>query len=128
MSKVSDLFTKLMAKYDDFQIEQIGKCWFLASKKDRKHRLKSVMLLSVELEAIKKISTFSTAFGEQLIEAIIQGDWKEAEQVLAFLSFKEDGPEIEKKYVPLWEGFKAVALFAIEENKRLENSTGENTY
>jgi hypothetical protein len=116
---MNKLIHKLMATYSEWQLKQIGRAWCMVDRPERKHRLRTIIQLSVELEAIKSVSIFSTAFGEQLIEAIIQGDWREAELVLSFLSFQEDGPEVAEKYIPLWEKFNAVALSAINENKNM---------
>jgi urease accessory protein UreF len=84
--------------------------------------------LSVELEEIKKVNKFSTAFGEQAIEAVIQGDWRELEEVANFLTFSTENPEIRDQFSPLWDKFRTLALTACAEEKRRVPGQGSEAH
>jgi hypothetical protein len=109
---------KLARIYEEHLLQMFQAAWCLQDKPTRKHRLTTVMALSVELDAIKKVDIFSTAFGEQVIEAVIQGDWREAEEVVSYLTFDTERSELREKYDPLWEKFRTLALTACAEEKR----------
>lgn len=108
---------KLAKVYEEHLLQMFQASWCLQDRPTRKHRLTTIMALSVELDAIKRVDIFSTAWGEQVIEAIIQGDWREAEEVVGYLTFPER-PEVQEKYEPLWEKFRTLALTACAEEKR----------
>jgi len=109
---------KLARVYEEHLLQMFQAAWCLQDKPTRKHRLTTVMDLSVELDAIKKVDIFSTAFGEQVIEAVIQGDWREAEEVVGYLTFDTERSELREKYDSLWEKFRTLALTACAEEKR----------
>jgi len=112
------LFDKLRTIYEDHLLASISRSWCLQDRGETKHRLQTVIALSVELEAIKKVSIFSTAFGEQVIEEVIQGDWRSVEEIVGYLTFKQEDPLLAERYEPLWERFRAIALTACAEAKR----------
>jgi len=109
---------KMMAMFEERQLEEIMNSWCLADKAARKHRLRTIIALAIELEAIKKVSIFSTSFGEMAIEAVIQGDWKELEEVVGYQTFNAEHPDIQAKFAPLWERFRLIAETAIAEERR----------
>jgi hypothetical protein len=111
-------FEKLMAMYEERTFEMVHKSWCLQEKAVRRHRLQTVVALILELEEIKKVDIFSTAFGEQAIEAVIQGDWHEVEEVIEFQTFEAEEPKIRDRYKDLWEKFRIIALTACAEEKR----------
>ena len=116
---------KLMAMFEERQLEEIQNSWCLADKAARKHRLKTLIALVLELEEIKKVSIFSTAFGEMAIEAVIQGDWRELEEVVGYQTFKAESKEIQDQFAPLWEKFRAIAETAIAEERRRGGKASE---
>lgn len=109
---------KLAKVYEEHLLQMFQASWCLQDKPTRKHRLKTVLALSVELEAIKKIDIFSTAIGEQIIEAVIQGDWREVEEVAGYLTFDTERSELRDRYNSLWENFRTLALTSCAEEKR----------
>jgi hypothetical protein len=109
---------KLAGLYEEHLLQEFQAAWCLQDKPTRKHRLTTVMALSVALDEIKKVDIFSTAFGEQVIEAVIQGDWREVEEVTSYLTFDVERQELRDKYKPLWERFRTLALTACAEEKR----------
>jgi hypothetical protein len=109
---------KLVKVYEDHLLQMFQAAWCLQDKPTRKHRLATVIALSVELDAIKKVDIFSTAWGEQIIEAVIQGDWREVEEVVAYVTFDTERAELRERYNPLWERFRALALTACAEEHR----------
>lgn len=109
---------KLARVYEEHLLQMFQAAWCLQDKPTRKHRLTTVMALSVELDAIKKVDIFSTACGEQVIEAVIQGDWREVEEVIAYVTFDTERDELRERYKLLWEKFRALALTACAEEKR----------
>ena len=96
----------------EYVTKKVSTSWFVASREDRKHRLHTITTLIIELERIKAVSIFSTAFGEQCIEAIIMGDWDEAEDCVSLLSFKGEDESLRARYEPLWKDFVLVARTA----------------
>lgn len=109
---------KLAKAYEEHLLQMVQESWCLQDKPTRKHRLTTVIALSVELDAIKRVNIFSTACGEQVIEAVIQGDWREVEEMVEYLTFSTECSEIQEKYCPLWEKFRTLALTACAEEKR----------
>jgi hypothetical protein len=116
------IIENLTSKFEEHQLEQINNSWCLANKSERKHRLKTIIALVLELEEIKKVDKFATTFGDMAIEAVICGDWKEFEQVCEYQTFKDESIEIQKRYAPLWEKFRTIAETAIAE-ERVRNTS-----
>jgi hypothetical protein len=109
---------KLVVMFEERLLEQILRSWCLADKETRKHRLRTVIELTLELEKIKKVSLFSTAFGEMAIEAVIQGDWQELKEIINFQDFRTEDAKIREEFAPLWENFRVIAQTAIAEEQR----------
>jgi hypothetical protein len=119
------LSEKMLAMFEERQLEEIMRSWCLADKATRKHRLKTIIALAVELEEIKKVNIFSTLFGEMAIEAVIQGDWKELEEVVGYQTFKTESLDIQAKFAQLWEKFRLIAETAIAEERRRDGRASE---
>jgi hypothetical protein len=112
------LIHKLMAQYEAHQMLQIARSWCLQDRNERKGRLDAIIALSVELQRIEQIDRFSTAFGRSVIEAVIEGDWRTVDEVTEYLTFASEGPDLQNRYRPLWEGFRTLATVARVESKR----------
>ena len=111
-----DLFNRMLGTFAEHQWEGILRCYRLASRDERKARLRVVMELSVELVKIRKENIFCVAFGERIIEDIIEGDWLSAERDNSELTF-EDTVERQAYYDELWSVFRAIVLSACSEAK-----------
>lgn len=109
---------KMMEKYGEHRLEVISRAWCVVDKWERNHRLRTVVALSVELEKVRSVDRFSSAFGEMAIEAVIQGDWREVDQVAEFLTFESEGETTAQKYGPLWEDFRTIAQAASAEARK----------
>lgn len=119
---------ELISAYQEHLHQMVQRSWCLQDKYTRKHRLSTVIALAIELEDIKKVNRFSTAFGEQAIEAVIQGDWRELEEVAKFLTFESEIPDIRDQFKPLWEKFRTLALTACAEEKRRVPGQGSEAH
>lgn len=110
---MKNIIDSLMENYEQHQIEMINQSWYFADKETRAHRLHTIIALVLELENIKKVNKFSCNFGLMAIEAVIQGDWKELENIVEFQKFEGESKEIQENIAPLWETFRLIALTAI---------------
>ncbi len=90
------------------RISEIERSWPFQDKDERKARLRTIIALSVELDKIKAVSTFSTLLGAGAIEDVIEGDWKSVSMWASFFTFEQEGPEYVQNYGPLWQGFVAI--------------------
>lgn len=72
------------------RIEQIQCAYVTAERPERKHRLKYILLLSHELEEIKKTTIQATGLAEMSIEHIILGEWKTASDFIQWLAFEDE--------------------------------------
>lgn len=59
------------------------------------------------------------------IEAVIQGDWRELEEVVGYQKFEAETPDIRAQFVPLWEKFCLIAETAIAEERRRNGKMSE---
>jgi len=100
---------KLFSTFKDYQRKKLEKSWCLQNREERKARREAVIELSVELARIRSVSIFSTAFGEALIESIIEGDWEYALEYAKDLRFTHERDDIRATYAPLWATFVALA-------------------
>lgn len=113
------LFNRMMETFAEYQWQALLRSYFLAMRPERKARLHAIMELSVELAKIKAESIQATAFGEQVIECIIEGDWKHAAEVNGYLTFEDYG-ERSAYYQKLWENFRTIVMAACAEAKLRE--------
>lgn len=118
MSTKGDLFDRLMGMYGQWRMKQIARSYCLAERGERKHRLRTIMALCVELERIRQVDIFSTGLAETLIEEIIEGDWRQAALTAEMFTFAEEGEETRLRYAPLWDGFVVMARTACAEAQR----------
>ncbi len=116
--KASSLLDKLLTQFDEYRMKQISRAWCLVSLDERRHRLRVVMNLSVELTKIKQTSGFATRLGENAIEAVIEGDWKHVAEYAAMFAWDED-LGVKKNYGPLWEPFALILRTACAEDARV---------
>jgi hypothetical protein len=119
---IDNILSNLMEQLETRQVEQIQNSWCMVDKATRKFRLNTIIALIVELEEIKKTSSFSIVFGYMAIEAVICGDWRELEEVVELQYFKGEEPDTSNKYAPLWEKFRLIAETAIAEEKCRTNT------
>ena len=113
------VFNRMLATFAEYQWASLLRSYFLAMRPERKARLHAIMELSCELAKIKAESIQATAFGEMVIEAIIEGDWKRAAEINGDLTFKDHGERC-AYYEKLWENFRAIAIAACAEAAKRE--------
>lgn len=111
-------FARVTEMVEEHQVKKLLWSYCMAMRPERRARLRAIIELSVELDKIKQKSVFGTAFHEQCIEAIVEGDWEEVEQTNAFLAEPGCFPEQRAEYVALWENFLAMVMAACAEAKR----------
>jgi len=95
----------------------------MVDRAERKHRLRTITTLIVELEKIKAVTIQATGIGEMIIEAIIEGDWSEAETIAADLEIPVDEKDVfgrDARHRALWESFTIATRTAIAEASRLQ--------
>lgn len=128
-----EVFDRMLGTFAEHQWEALCRSYVLAMRPERKARLRAIMELSVELDRIKKVSIFGTGFHEQIIEEIIQGDWKQAAETNRLMLDPESATdhqpgweEHNERYRKLWEGFRAIVMMACAEAaKRASGEMGE---
>lgn len=113
------LIDRMQATFAEHQWKALLRSYVLAMRDERKARLAAIIELSVELERIRKESIYGTAFHEQVIEAIIEGDWEEAARIDALL-LKPGSIDAasDEGYRKLWENFRAIVLAACADAAR----------
>lgn len=116
--KISDIFSGMLDTFAAHQHERLRRSFCIAEPVDRRHRLRTIIALSAELERIRKENISATAIGEHVIEAVIEGDWKYAEECLGDLVTPESGEAHGKR----WESFIAIGKTAVAESRRLSTS------
>lgn|GEM_PF-4600225 len=77
----------------------------IASSAERKGRLRAVIGLSVELERIRTETDFGTGLAEQVIEDIIEGDWRAAHELGTCFRFTEESAHLRDEQAPRWRKF-----------------------
>jgi hypothetical protein len=121
------LLSRMMDTFAEHQWDSLLRSYYLAMRPERKARLAAVIELSVELVKIRAVSINSTAFHEQIIEAIIEGNWKDAAQVNGWLGDREAGDPNAEMYLKLWENFRAITLSACAAAERRAANPGSET-
>ncbi len=119
MSGLDPFLQRMMDTFTEYQLKRAAASWCFQNKEERKHRLHTLTALVVELERIRSIDIFATAFGDMAIEDVIQGDWASVAETISWFTFPGDDQQIQDKYTPLWEGFRAILLAAVAEEKRI---------
>jgi hypothetical protein len=109
------VFDRLFATFAEHRWESILRSYTLASRDERRCRLSAIMDLSALLAAIKKQHMYATAiYGDSLIEAIIEGNWKEARRVANDILFYDMTDPERLMFTELWAPFRARALAACD--------------
>lgn len=114
------LFARMMDTFAEYQWKALLRSHFLAEPEEKKARLAAIRELSVELAKIEAVSIQSTRFGARVIECIVEGNWKEAEEYNSDLAFDEFPEPDRTFYAQLWEKFRAITMAACAEAKRRE--------
>lgn len=109
---MKELMRMMMGSYWRHQIQRAQAAWHVQDQNERRARIEIVVALSVELERIKTISSFSTLVFRGAIEAVIEGDWKHVADFAEWCLFGDEIPEIRDHYVPIWEGYRTILLAA----------------
>jgi hypothetical protein len=111
--KISEIFDKLLDRYEESMHERIKASWTLVDREEQVLRLRVIQDLSVELARIREISIQATRLGETVIEDVIKGDWKNAVRLSTDL-VDSCGAD-----ASLWEAFIALVSTAAAESKRI---------
>lgn len=116
------VFNRMLETFAEHQWKQLLRSWCLAMRDEQDARMRVVLELAVELDRIKKVSNFGTAYHERIIAEIIQGDWRGAAETdrLMLAHDEPDAPEHNERYRQLWETFRAILMSACAEAKRRE--------
>lgn len=110
-------FDRVLGMVEESQVKKLLSSYCMAMRPERRARMRHILELAVELDKIKQKSVFGTAFHEQCIEAIIEGDWEEVARTNAFLAEPGCMPEHREEYVKLWENFRTLVMAACAEAK-----------
>jgi len=111
--KIAGIFDTMLDRYEEHMHERIMNSWCMVGPEEKKHRLWTIMALSVELQKIKDVSIQATRLGETVIEDVILGDWKNAERGVTGIC-EDCGAD-----PALWEGFIVLVKTAAAEARRL---------
>lgn len=114
MNKIFELFNE---RFAEWQMERFQRSFYNADRLERRARLRVVTELVLELEEIKKISVFSTALGQGMIEDVIEGDWRRVADGAVWATFADEDQWLRDTYAPLWSKFAAIARGAADEAK-----------
>jgi hypothetical protein len=116
-ASMKSVFDKLFTTFAEHRWESILRSYTLASREEQKCRLAAIMELSAMLATVKEQSIFATAiWGDALIEAIIEGDWKNARRIADDITFYDmSDDEVRRVHTELWAPFRARALAACED-------------
>lgn len=116
----SKFFEKMRAQFDEYRFRMLLRSHFLQSREERQARVRAIIELSAELHRIRQTKIFATRLGESAIEAVIEGDWKRAEEFIPELSFDDEDEDTKARYGPLWEPFTATLRAVCAEAKLRE--------
>ena len=124
---VKSILNEMLRTYHGYQLKMVAKSWFLQNREEQKLRLESIIQLSVELDKIRQISSFSTVLlGHTAIESIIQGDWGMVEQVMEWCAFPDEDEELQQRYVPIWANFRLILEAVVNREKAFANGSPSN--
>lgn len=123
---------KMLAIYTDYQMEAVARSFFFLDTKIRKHRLQSIMDLSVERDRLleehghrygpnnERRGLFASAYLEVGIEYLIQGDVDEVRAYADMYLFNGEGDDLKAEWVPIYAKFRAMLLAAIEDPEAMQ--------
>lgn len=123
---MKDFFERMIVGAEKYREETLLRSWCLQGRDERKARLQAVIDLSVELAKIRAVDRFSTAFGEMVIEEVIQGRWDEAQRIAQHCRFNEEDERLRQEYAPLWAHFVFLTEVASVEALSRQTSEGSN--
>jgi len=99
--------------------EKLAASWHLQPKEEKRRRLNAVMQLSVELDRVRVVTTFSTRLAELAIEAVIEGDWKSVEDWADMFAFTDEHEDLREKYAPIYATFRELLLQVLRAGKAM---------
>jgi hypothetical protein len=111
--KIGGIFDKMLDRYEEHMHLRIMRSWCMVDGEERRHRLRAVQDLSVELHKIRVVSIQATGLGEQIIGDVIEGDWKNAERMSDDLAASCGADP------KLWESFILLVRTSAAESRRL---------
>lgn len=110
---------KLATVVEEDMLDRVSQSWCLQDKAERKHRLKTIIALGVELEEIRRTEKFNSNLGEAAIEAIIEGDWEDAERWVDHFTFEDEEEAVRDRYAVIWEKFRVILMTAVMDKKTM---------
>lgn len=94
-------------------LDTLSRSFNRQKRPERKRRMKFIVLLSAELEAIRqKVGIFSSGLAEGAIEGVIEGDWRLVKEFAGDFTFEHEGGETEKVYGPAYARFRELLMEA----------------
>lgn len=85
--------------------KRIRASYCVVSPYEQQLRVKAVIELSAELVRVREKTNFATRRAEAVIGAIIEGDWKSAEEWVEHFRFTGEHPQIREAAAGYWEDF-----------------------
>jgi len=96
-------------------LDTLNRSFVRQMRPERKRRLKFVILLSAELERIRReVGIFASGLAEGAIEDVLGGDWRRAMEYAKDLDFKHEGGETQEVYGPAYACFAALLQEAFD--------------
>lgn len=117
---VSELLRRVRERFQEYQWKTVLQSYALQSPEERNARLRTILVLSVELDKIRQQDRFSTRLGEIAIEEVIKGDWAGAKMYAALFDFADESEDTRARYVPIWERFRDVLRAAVNDAEMRE--------
>lgn len=124
MPELPELFERLKGMFQERLTQQFERSWFVALRPERNARLKAILSLSAEYERNVQVSRFGSAAAKSAIEAIIEGDWKYAEECAGDLTFLDLPSADREQFAQLWEGFVLQTRVICAEARRRTTGQG----
>ena len=95
--------------------QRFERCWFNADRVERRARLDAITTLIVELQDIQRREIFACGPARGIVEDVIDGDWKRAEEGADYFLFLDEDASLREKYAPIWSTFRALVRGACHE-------------
>jgi len=108
MDTHDDAVKSIMAIVERAMAERLQRSFCLASRDERKGRLRAVMALSAELERLQAESIFATGLAEGVIADIIEGEWGSAHNLGMHFTFETEGEHLRTEQAPRWAKFVGI--------------------
>lgn len=88
-------------------LDALARSFHRQMRPERTRRLKYVILLSAELERIRReVGIFASGLAEGAIEDVLMGDWRRAKEFAGDLVFDMEGGEIQEVYQAAYAPFR----------------------